>query len=261
MRLFKYVSPQRVDILAEERIAFTPPGKFSDPNEMRLKLSPAAKKEFKRRLYKEVEENAEREISGHLQLSSRQRKIGRKEQTRGLNIGEMADQSFQATIKRESQRMGILCLCTNIKSNLMWDHYTDGFQGFAIEFDSDNEEFKKLGKTWEVEYVDEPPAFDYSRPIPHFFRFKSKCYNYEGEYRILRPLSECTLDNNKGGGELFFRPLPRACVEAIYLGHRMEKLARERILELLNGTKAKKFDVDSHQKGYEISFREINSHG
>jgi hypothetical protein len=50
-------------------------------------------------------------------------------------------------------------------------------------------------------------------------------------------------------------------VEAIYLGHRMEKLARERILELLNGTKAKKFDVDSHQKGYEISFRQINSHG
>ena len=256
MRLFKYIPSKRMDILANERIAFTPPGKFSDPNEMRLKLSPAAKSEFKRRLYKEEEERAEREILGYRQKSSRQRKIERKKQTRGLNIGEIADKSFQTAIQKESQRMAVLCLCTEIKSNLMWDHYAEGFRGFAIEFDSDNEEFKKLGMAWKVEYVAELPAFDYSRQIPHFFRFKHESYKHEGEYRIVRPLNECISEKDENGVELFFRPLPRVCVKAVYLGHRMEKSVRERILEFLKGTEAQKFEVETDQKGYELSFRE-----
>ena len=256
MRLFKYVPPQRVDILVSEKIVFTPPGKFSDPNEMRLELSSAAKKEFKRRLFEQVKKQAEREIPGYRQLSTRQRKIGRKEMTRGLNVGGVGNESFQTTIQRESQQIGVLCLCTNIKNNLMWDHYAQGFRGFVIEFDSENNEFKKLGMPWKVEYQDEPPAFDYSRPIPHFFRFKPKCYEYEGEYRIVRPLYECTPEKDENDVELFFRPLPRACVKAVYLGHRMEKSVHERILELLKGMEAQKFDVVSNQKGYELSFRQ-----
>ena len=130
MKLFKYVPPERVDILANERISFTPPIKFSDPHEMRLKLSSAAKKEFKRRLFEQIEKQAEREIPGYRQLSSRQRK------------------------------MGALCLCTNNKNNLMWDHYTKGYQGFVIEFDGKNTEFKDLGMPWKIEfYRPENPAF------------------------------------------------------------------------------------------------------
>jgi hypothetical protein len=39
-------------------------------------------------------------------------------------------------------------------------------------------------------------------------------------------------------------------------GHRMEKSVHERILELLKGMEAQKFDVVSNQKGYELSFRQ-----
>lgn len=256
MKLFKYVPPERVDILAKERISFTPPLKFSDPHEMRLKLSSAARKEFKKRLFEQIEKQAEHETPGYRQLSSRQRKMGRKEMTRGMNIGGVGNESFQTTIQRESsEKMGVLCLCTNIKSTLMWDHYAKGFQGFVIEFDSENEEFKKLGMPWKVEYVNEPPEFDYSKPIPQFFRFKPKCYEYEGEYRIIRPLHECKREKVEKDVELFFRPLSRAAVKAVYLGHRMDKSAREKILELLKGTEAQKFEVDSNLEGYELSFR------
>jgi hypothetical protein len=256
MRLFKYVSPKGIDILENERIVFTPPSKFSDPHEMRLDLSPVARREFKRRLLRQIEKQAEREIQGYRQLTSRQRKKGRKEQTRGANASEMGNESFRSTIQKEFQQIGVLCLCTTKKNTLMWDHYANGFQGLVIEFDSDNEDFKKLGALWKVEYVDNPPAFDYSKPIPHFFRFKPKCYEYEGEYRIIRPFYECTRGKEENDVDLYFRPLPRACISAVYLGHRMEKSLREKILGLLSETDTQKFDVDPNQEGYELSFRQ-----
>ena len=257
MRLFKFVPSKRIDILADERIAFTPPGKFSDPSEMRIELSPAAKKEFKRRLYEQVEKQAMHELPGYSKISARQRKRGRKDMTRGLNIGGVGNETFQATIQKEFQKIGVLCLCTNIKSHLMWDHYAEGFRGFVIEFDSDHDDFKKLGSPWEVDYENKPPLFDYSRPVPEFFRHKPECYAYEGEYRIFRPLWECTSVKDKTYGEIFFRPLPRACVKAIYLGHRMEKNMREAILSILKDSKTKKIDVDFAQRDYELTFREI----
>ena len=154
MKLFKFVPPERVDILRDERISFTPPIKFSDPHEMYLNLSSEAKKEFKRRLFQQIEKQAKRELPGYRQLSSRQRRIGRKEMTRGKNIGGVGNESFQTRIRREaSEKLGALCLCININSNLMWDHYTKGYEGFAMEFESENEEFKNLGMPWKVEYV------------------------------------------------------------------------------------------------------------
>lgn len=258
MKLFKFVPPERVDILKDERISFTPPIKFSDPHEMCLKLSSSAKKEFKKRLFEQIEKKAERELAGYRQLSSRQRKIGRKEMTRGKNIGGVGNESFQTTIRREaSEKMGALCLCTNIKDNLMWDHYTKGYQGFVIEFDSENEEFKSLGMPWKVEYVNEPPEFNYSKSIPEFFRFKSKCYEYEGEYRIIRPLCECAKMSREKDAVLYFRPLPRRAIKAVYLGHRINDSIRKDILHLLHDTGAQMYEVDSNLNGYELYFKSI----
>jgi hypothetical protein len=257
IRLFKYVPPQRADILLNEKIAFTRPANFPDRFEWRLCWSNAARKEFKRRLFKDAEKRAELELPGYRQLSSRQRKKGRKEQTRGVDIETIGHETFQATIQRESQRFGVLCLSTTEKNHLMWDRYANGFQGFVMEFDTNHDEFKKLGACWKVEYVSEPPAYDYSKPAPLFFRFKLKCYEYESEYRLVRPLCECLLEKNDRGDELFFRPLPRTCIKAVYLGHRMEKTIRENILGLLKDTIAQKFDVSPSSEGYKFSFRQI----
>src|SRR5882724_938192 len=258
MRLFKYVPPQRVDILVNEKVVFTPPGKFSDPFEMRLELGRPARREFERQLCKQIKKQAVREIPGYCRLSARQRRIGKKDQTRGVNIGAIRSESFQAAIQRESQQIGVLCLCATEKNDLMWDFYAKGFQGFVIEFDSDNEEFRQLlGAPWKVEYMDKTPAYDYSKPTPHFFRFKRKCYEFEDEYRVVRPLYECTSGKGENDVELYFRPLSRKCVKAVYLGHRMEKSVREKILELLKGTEVQKFDVEPKQDNCELSFREI----
>jgi hypothetical protein len=119
MRLFKYIPPQRVDILLNEKIAFTPPGRFLDSNEMGLRLSRPAKKEFERRLCKQIKKEAMLANPEYRRISARQRRIGKKDQLRGTNIGAVADENFQAAIKRESQQIGVLCLCKTEKSSLM----------------------------------------------------------------------------------------------------------------------------------------------
>ena len=103
----------------------------------------------------------------------------------------------------------------------------------------------------------EPPEFDYSKPIPEFFRFKSKCYKYEGEYRIIRPLSECAKENREKDTVLYFRPLPRRAIKAVYLGHRIKDSTREAVIHFLHDTGVKVFEMESNRDGYELSFKTL----
>ncbi len=257
MRLFKYVQSQRVDILKNERIAFTPPHRFSDLFEMRLGLSPETIREQKKEIFKQIEKQAERESPEYRRLSSRQRKKGRKEMTRGAIIEAHFKEGFRDAIQKGSHQIGVLCLSISQSNNLMWDRYAEGHKGFVIEFDTAHEAFRNLGASWKVEYVDEPPIYDLSKPPPLFFRFKSKSYEHESEYRIVRPLHECILGKGEKDVDLHFRSLPRTCINAVYLGHLIEKNVREEIFQFLKGTDVKKFKAIPSRKDYSLSFQEI----
>jgi hypothetical protein len=139
----------------------------------------------------------------------------------------------------------------------MWYHYADGHKGFVIEFDCKHESIIKLGKPWEVDYVEKPPVFDHTKPTPEIFRFKPSYLKYEAERRILRPLSEFVPESNKDGLSLYFRQLPRAGVKAVYIGHRMEAKVRSRIVALLNGHRAQKFDVIPSRQDYTFTFEQF----
>jgi hypothetical protein len=165
--------------------------------------------------------------------------------------------SFQKGIGDQSaEKIGILSLCESHDSNLMWYHYADGHRGFALEFDDSDKEFRELGKSWKVEYAHKPPAYD-GMSTPLFFRFKPHYLLHEGEYRVIRHLQDCAAEKNEKGDKIFFRRLPRRCVQAVYLGHRMEKGVRAEILQLLKGTTVLKFDAVPSQENYSLSFQEI----
>ena len=138
----------------------------------------------------------------------------------------------------------------------MWYHYADGHKGFVIEFDVNHEAFRQLGGVWKVEYVSGPPVLDHTKPTPEIFRFKPDYLKYEAERRILRPLSEFIPEKNSDGLSLYFRKLPRECVKAVFIGHRMEKKGREKIAELLKGTKAQTFEAVPSDRDYTFTFRQ-----
>jgi hypothetical protein len=194
LRLFKYVPPERIDILENEKIAFTPPDRFKDPFEFRLGITRSTARSQLKELIAQAELRAE---LGYKELSSRQRRKGRKEMFKLQHVTEQFQKSFQNTVQTFSWPLGILCLCGSNDSNLMWYHYADGHKGFVIELDCRHESIIRLGKPWEVEYVGKPPVFDHTKPAPEIFRFKPLYLKYEAERRILRPLSEFVPEINE----------------------------------------------------------------
>ena len=173
------------------------------------------------------------------------------------NVTEEFQKSFQDTVQTHSWQIGILCLCETNDSNLMWYHYADGHRGFVIEFDCRHESVIKLGKPWEVEYVEKPPVFDHTKPTPEVFRFKPSYLKYEAERRILRPLNEFVPEIGKDGLPLYFWQLPRTGLKAIYFGHRMESKVKSRITELLSGQRAQKFEVVPSRQDYTFRFEQF----
>lgn len=172
-------------------------------------------------------------------------------------VTEQFQKSFQDTVQTFAWPLGILCLCEFNDSNLMWYHYADGHKGFVIELDCNHDSIIRLGKPWEVEYVEKPPVFDHTKPTPEIFRFKPSYLRYEAERRILRPLSEFVPERNKDGLPLYFWQLPRDGIKAVFIGHRMDPKFRSRIVELLSGNQTQKFDVISSRQDYSFTFEQF----
>jgi hypothetical protein len=266
MRLYKYVEPSRIDILEKERIAFTPPDRFKDPFEFRPTVVLPNRTHLKQELNEAIKEAGLEwwqlpEAPKGLKRSER-----RKEDRRIKKLAFKQVKSGEARYAENFQdifptkiggQFGILCLCANNAENLMWYHYADGHKGLMIEFDSEHPEFQKIGKPVQVIYSDKPPIYDFANPSIEHWRVKPKYLQYEVEYRILAKLPVSTPHKTPDGKPLYLMNLPRTCVKAIYLGHRMETSVRSKIFEILKKTTIAKFNVIPSRNDYTLSFQEI----
>ncbi|MGH7784851.1 MAG: DUF2971 domain-containing protein, partial [Candidatus Binatia bacterium] len=171
---------------------------------------------------------------------------------------EKTKDSFTRTIAiRADNDFGVLCLSSTPDDNLMWYHYADGHRGFVIEFDSEQQEFRRIGKPWKIEYVPSQPIYDHTVGNIDFFRFKPKYLEFEQEYRIIRPLKECIVDEGQDRGTLYFWPLQPTCVKAVYFGHRLEHEFRDRLMKALQFMDVRKFEIVPTRENYKLTFREI----
>jgi hypothetical protein len=105
LRLFKYVPPERIDILENEKIAFTPPDRFKDPFEFRIGITRKTARNQLKEVIAQAELRAELTIPGYKELSSRQRRIGRKEMFRQQNVTEQFQKAFQTTVQTHACRL------------------------------------------------------------------------------------------------------------------------------------------------------------
>jgi hypothetical protein len=260
MTLFKYVEPERVDILENERIAFTPPDRFNDAYELRpqVAVSPA---HLKRRI-KEANEELNRESSDPPPAATRTERRRMEceaikaavQKAKSVYAGQLED----ALQKDTSKLFGILCLSASNNKELMWAHYANGHRGFVIEFDCNHPGFQQLGKLWKVGYSEKRIVYDPANPDDQFWRVKPICWQDEEEYRIVRQLRDRKEEIQKCGKVFYLYELPRASVKAVYLGHRLDRAIRDRILHALRETSAVKYDEIPSREDYTFSFREIS---
>jgi hypothetical protein len=137
----------------------------------------------------------------------------------------------------------------------MWAHYALSHEGFVVEFDSEEGDFKQLGELREVTYHSDRPILDPTKP-PTFAPFlrKSLEWKYEQEFRIMRLLRRCER-RSVNSVDCFFVRLPRCCVKAVYLGSRMAPATASEIAAIMAGTPAELYQTELRSRDFGLVFK------
>ncbi|MSU62859.1 MAG: DUF2971 domain-containing protein [Pedosphaera sp.] len=261
MRLFKYVKPERVDILSNLEIAFTPPDALNDPFE----LTPAVKMD-RAAVRREMKKYGPEFLARRPELDKLRRRKRKeayqqwRDQTAKPQLRKPAE-SFQDFIPDNlGSRFGILCLSTTHDNLLMWSHYTDSHRGFVIEFDSTEPAFVELGPQFPINYSDERPVYDESkRNDIAAWQTKGLIWKYEGEYRVFRFLEDCRrVRKHTGDGDVFLVPFQPPCLRAVYLGCRTPTECEQQILEIAKKHSLRVLKGRPHRTSYALNFVPLN---
>jgi hypothetical protein len=210
--LYKYVPPERVDVLSSGLIAYPPPWIFNDPFE----ATP---------VYPADDPDA-------IELA----KLKTGDDAVDLPIQNAIDQLQSAhgirriTVEQAASGVGILSLSETRDSVLMWAHYTSQYTGFVIGFDVDHPAWRRLqmesGPTAEptkILYTRTRPAPDRMiRMTPDVVWYtKSSEWEYEQEWRFTRLIRKAAKAVRVGDDDIPLFPFPKEAVSEVILGHRL----------------------------------------
>ena len=232
MIVYKYLHPDRVDVLRNCAIRFSQPSILNDPFEA-LPCFTGYREHLRQDL-----------------IRQRVEKFGPESATVALDILDlMIDAQLHAIPEALGEHFGVLSLSRTRSSLLMWGHYADSHHGFVIGFDDSNIFFEPgNGK-----------AIDGLRPVKYskqraripgaglrqlttgqlntanegWFFTKSCDWKYEEEMRILAmpKAADVTIPTDDGCDICLFKFPPAAVVEVI-LGMQMPPEKLDTLIDL-----------------------------
>lgn len=156
----------------------------------------------------------------------------------------------------------ILCLSRvnpeNPAALLLWAHYTAGHAGFVFEFaenhewilahDSSSRGLRDLG---EVEYRTERPVLEGGAVRRNCYLAKSKHWEYEQEFRLVRSSSDQELDSRS------LAAFPSSLILSVTLGANVSDETHEKVAMILNANSAlahvKLYQGELHVDEYRIT--------
>lgn len=264
MIYYKYLNPERVDVLEKLKIKYTQVTALNDPFESLLGLICKDKDWYSRRFLAKINnEINELGIKGESKKKQyfRQRKKDFPNwykcytDTKWLTETSEEIQSMVASVS------GILSLSATNKNILMWSHYARNHEGFVIGFDGNHEYF---GKSVEkVIYSETRPYYDptIKSHEPTIFNTKNIDWAYEQEYRKSMPLVEqIDLDNgnklspfdpahikNSDKNKIFLFDFPTGSIHSIILGWKSDSNLETKIM---NAVKKHGLDERIIKKAY-----------
>ncbi len=252
MALFKYVHPDRLDVLRDRQLRFTQPGALNDPFELRprfeslisesegLKGLAATPNDFEpmlRHAYSMLSEEQrsllpyERAVAFfNAVVSTPEAKASIStslvEYLRSLN--DAAPRLREQLYEVLNAHVGILSLSEVPDDVLMWAHYADNHRGMVLDFDeqhafftgrrSATDEFFHLRK---VVYGDLALARSLSTVNRDAFLIsKGQQWAYEREWRMLAPLKDATRSISVSNDSVHLFGFPAQALLSVTLGAR-----------------------------------------
>jgi hypothetical protein len=253
MPLFKYLHPDRIDILIGRSICFSSPAALNDPFELKPHLAALAspehmESEIALRVPEVVREEFEKlpsEVRSLLSAEALQELLIRqlpqmKQNIQGIT--EIFTSKLQDVMARKFEELvGILCLTESADNLLMWAHYADSHRGFVIEFDEYNPFFDRrispddeLRHLRKVSYNTKRPSLTLAE-VEDFSPFltKGSDWQYEAEWRMMMPLDAASkiVKNRQYAVHLY--EFPAGAITSVILGCRMDAQKKEEIKQVL----------------------------
>lgn len=250
--LFKYVHPDRIDILEKLQIRFTQPSRFNDPFEVLPSIDG-----FDVKRIETAEEQVHRNLFGEYkrkggELSFEEfRRIQAAHNRKAIDALKDPQIFKERAIARElrhwDKHIGILSVSATEKNLLMWAHYTKSHEGMVIEFDPKHPFFSPSGKSPDVDfgilteviYSKVRPRIISGKPTTvddlKMLRTKSDEWEYEQEWRVFQLLEKSDEKIPRGNETVHLFKLPPKAIKRVIIGCRMEDVATR--LRIINAIK------------------------
>ena len=211
--LHKYYPPDRIDVLRDGKISYSPPVRFNDPFDSNPAVCSAQDNETL-----EQEWNKCREA-----LPSLAGPTLEEWKFHHRTHGEIFNNNIQTDLVRNwNSLFGVFCVSENAFDTMMLSHYSDNHRGFIVTFDADNPFFtRRMGR---VTYTNIRPILNQPDNPELVWMTKSSCWSYEKEWRSLEELKVCEqkIVNQSGGNvTIYLRKYPKIAVLRIMCGCNM----------------------------------------
>lgn len=283
--LYKYVTPERIDVLKNLKIRFTQPSALNDPFEFNLSFQEIVSE---KELFEKISLDADFMIRKTLENLSESERVALENMPPELHEIFMAQ--IQKIISFENvkainnelirphtnrirseissglnKNIGILSLSSNCSIPPMWASYADNSKGFVIGFDTANEFFnRRRSKSDEfyhlrkVIYEDTQPSGSVSELKKEILIQKNKSWEYENEWRMLLPLNTANAEiPTSQGDNVFLFDFPASAISQIVFGLNTDASTILEVMEALSkiapNSHVKLFRATKGAIGFEIA--------
>ncbi|CVK18396.1 MULTISPECIES: DUF2971 domain-containing protein [Sporomusa] len=255
MILYKYLTPDRIDVLQNCMVRYTQPGAFNDPFEVKPYISKLSEEqevynafdELMPKVLREKYDELPREFQAMMSFDMFYKKAQEELRKNAKALFHKIVESNAPMVRKMldegfNDKIGILSLTEKQDNLLMWAHYAASHEGFVIGFDANNlyfheekglkGEFRHLRK---IEYREKRPALPMLEMSgTDMFLVKSTQWSYEQEWRIIRPLQEASKIIQASPYSIHLFQFPANAVKEVIFGSRMSDEKKKEITSILS---------------------------
>jgi hypothetical protein len=240
--LYKYLPPNRIDVLERCAMRLSQPCCLNDPHDSLVAI----------RSRLEEQDGADRVIADDFQV-----------------------EKYYATRLRQdySRQIGVLCFSSDPLSVLMWSHYSIAHTGFVLHFDTDDSFFdrklrwkggvfggdsifKGLPHPSPVTYSSVRKSYYLEDGIPWDVLFnKSEHWSYEREYRSLMNLSDAELVESSKDDiwPVYLIHFPSSAINGATIGLAATHDTRERVVSVCRELGVPVYQVRQNHLSFELA--------
>jgi len=251
--LYKYLGPDRVDVLSDGLIRYSPLGAFNDPFEGQPEIKALATDAQTREIFNAILPQEARKAYDSLPLEKRaaipyeswellvSQQMESKE-TYLLDFMRKSTPIIQNLLSQKiNEHLGAFCLSEVPDSLLMWSHYGVSHSGFVLAFDAKHPYFHEgKGPTDEFRHL-RRVVYREARPSAMLTEFKgvdiflvkSGHWSYEREWRIFRALSDADSVHTLVPFDIHLFHYPSEALQSVIIGARASAQTAQSIVSAI----------------------------